>query len=287
MPLRRSPRLPFETLVVVLRPLVRFCVRHSLTLKDIINAAKILFVEAAEEEIRKTSKKINVSRISVLSGVHRIDVTKIFREKRLPGEGSHNLVLRILGQWRYGKRFCSSPDKPKPLSFGAADSEFSRLVQSISKSTNPGTVQFELERLGYVRREKNKLKLIRHTQWLGGNKQVGFEMTARDMDDLLNAAEQNLLEPENGSSNLHIRTEYDNIYLKRIPEIRDWFLERGKELHERAREFLTRFDKDISPLEEEQPAGGRVVVQAFSFTDPRNVSEEELREETRDVNPAG
>jgi hypothetical protein len=68
--------------------------------------------------------------------------------------------------------------------------------------------------------------------------------------------------------NLHIHTEYDNVPTKDLPKIRAWLLDQGKAFHRRAREYLSRFDRDVSRTSSESDSGsGRVIVTAFSWTE--------------------
>ena len=94
----------------------------------------------------------------------------------------------------------------------------------------------------------------------------GFDLAARDIDDLLRAVEGNLLDaPE--MPHLHIKTHYDNIVPEALPKIQEWFLTKGKELHEEARKFLSKFDKDLNPKLSQKPGGARVALGTFSLTE--------------------
>ena len=58
----------------------------------------------------------------------------------------------------------------------------------------------------------------------------------------------------------------DNIHLKDLPKVRQWLMDRGKEFHLSAREFLAMHDKDVTPAADpHEPAGGKVQLQAFSL----------------------
>ncbi len=68
-------------------------------------------------------------------------------------------------------------------------------------------------------------------------------------------------------SNLHLRTDFDNIYTSEIIPIRRWLIAEGKAFHKRAREFLSRFDKDLNEdVDETRKAGGKIVLTSFSFS---------------------
>lgn len=254
-----------DCLRILLRPIVRFCLRGGETIQDLLMMVKLVFIEVAEDEIRKSTAKINVSRLSVMTGLTRREVKAIFKERRSPLARTPRLSARVLGLWQQDKRFTTSQGQAKVLSFEGNESEFHNLVESVSKNLNPATVLFELVRIGAVARTPRGLKLIKDVERLTKDPRAGFEHMSRDVETLMYAVEQNL-ELGIESHNLHIRTEYDNIVISALPKIRDWLREEGKQFHKRVREFLASHDKDISPGMDEQ-GGGRVTVIACSYID--------------------
>lgn len=257
-----------QYLQILIRPFIKFCVHRGYTIQDLLTAAKHVFVEIAEEEINKTSERVNTSRISMLTGVHRLDVNRIFRDREaLPSEPL-SFLGRIVGQWEQDRRFCSKGGKPRTLTYLGDSSEFKDLVWSVSRNVAPGTVLFEMERCNLVEKQGDRLKLIKDLQTLERDPEEGYKLLSSDLETLMHSVEQNI-EETSRIANLHIRTEYDNILIDKIPEIRKWLIAEGKAFHKRAREFIAQFDLDITPLgEDNQAGGGRVVVQAFSFTEP-------------------
>ncbi len=259
-------KLEFQAIQFLLKPIVRFCLRRAHSIQDFMEAAKIVFVDVAAEELARGKERVNVSRLSVLTGLYRKDVTRIYKEQQTGVSEPQSVLGRVIGQWRHDKRFINKSGQPRVLSLKGEKSEFRRLVQTISKNINPGTILFELERMGSIERTPNGVKLVRQMPGFGSNPRKGFELLSRDIQTLVDAVQENLLSKVR-PSNLHIRTEYDNIAKEHLPEIRRWLIDEGKVFHRKTREYLSRFDKDINPeLDETTLGGGRVVVNAFSFT---------------------
>ena len=89
-------------------------------------------------------------------------------------------------------------------------------------------------------------------------------MASNDASDVLEAAQENLsLSPK--VPHLHLRTEFDNIYLSELPHIRKWLLLEGSRFHKKVRAFLSKYDKDLHPSKP-AAAGGKVVVGAYSLS---------------------
>lgn len=254
-------RIALRCLKTIIRPVARFCIKHSFTIKELLEGAKIAMLEVATEELEKAGEKVNISRLSVVTGIHRRDVMRLSREGDNLGE-SQNLISRILGQWEQDPRFLTGGGVPRVLSAEGDQSEFKTLVELVSKDLNPGTVLFQLERTGLVERTSRGLKLIRKVQSLQNDIDAGYQLLAGDIEELSLAVQENL-EASLPVPHLHARTEYDNIFASDLPEIRDWLLKEGTEFHERCRTFLARFDKDLNPSRNE-PSGSRVVVGTFS-----------------------
>ena len=101
---------------------------------------------------------------------------------------------------------------------------------SISQHLKPGTVLFELKRLGIVevtsRGVKRKMQLPGTIQ----NPEDGFELLSQDLDTLITAVTENIVHGDSKISNLHIRTEYDNIYVKDLEKAKWWLIEERKSL---------------------------------------------------------
>lgn len=251
-------------LPIVLRPLVRFCMRHSIKLGDLVESLKAVYVEVAREQLADSGSEISGSRMSVMTGVHRKDVARLL-DNELPARESKSFVTRVVGAWRNSREFCGASGKPRVLSFEGKQSEFGKLVSSVSVDLNPYTVLFELERIGAVQRTRGGLKLVSRLYNPLGDKRSGFELLASDMGDLMEAVEENLQEGSAGTvPNLHIKTEYDNIPATHAVTIREWCLREGSAFHQRARNFLSQFDRDLNPSAANGEGTIRVAVGAFS-----------------------
>jgi hypothetical protein len=251
-----------QCLRYLLYPVVKFCLRHSLKLQDLLELAKLSFLEVAEEELYRQGREVSSSRLSIMTGVHRKDVVRLKHDQAPPKKGP-DLITRLIGQWQSDRRFSSKRKGPKVLSYESMESDFAALVASVSREVNPYTVLFELERVGLVKRTRTGLKLKSPVYFPKGSVKEGFRLLGSDVDDLLSAVEENVLAKPK-VPNLHIKTEYDNVPASIVPRIRQWFLDKGSVLQEEARKYLSQCDRDINP---ELPAkGGRVRVALGTFS---------------------
>ena len=260
----RQARL--DALRAIIRPIVRFCLRQSLSVQDLYQLVRVEFVEMAYEEIKKTSPKVNASRVSVMTGVYREDIKKILENRDEVTESGQNIVSRVVGYWEQDRNFLTKSKTVRILTYEGEDSEFFRLVRKVNRNINPATVLFEIVRSGIAEKTPKGLKLVKKGAVAYGDPRKTFDLVGRDIELFIRCAEENLMQLDH-IGNLHIRTEYDNIYKKQLPKIRKWLVEHGKTYHKQVRDYLSQFDKDMNPLtDREQVAGEKVIVQAFSIT---------------------
>lgn len=250
----------------LLRPAVAFAARQSFRIQDLTELLKEVALEVAETDIIRKGQEPNVSRLSAATGLHRRDVTRLWRDEAPPKEGL-DVISRILGQWQADPHFTAKNGKPRPLTLEGKKGSFADLVHSISSDLNPYTVLNELERSGAVERRDSGIRLVRRSYQPRGDLEQGMRLLGNDAMTLVDSVGENILNPEK-LENLHVRTEYDHIAIDDEEEIRRWFLAHGSELHASVREYLSHRDCDINPKAD--PGSGRMRVSfvTFSFTEP-------------------
>lgn len=250
-------------LALVVRPAIRFCLRHSLRLQDFVECCKTVFIDEAAKILDARDMKRNISRISVMSGVHRRDVARI-QQYGLQLQYEQDLITKVVGLWQTGPKYRTKSGEPRVLTVEGDNSEFAELVESVSTDMNPGTVLFELQRVGALSVSEGKVKLSVESYVPTGDSVKGFSILANDADDLTLTVEENVLRsPE--LPQFHARTEYDNVRPEALRDIKLWFLKEGHEFHARVREFVSKHDQDINPDPNFAGRGARVTFSAFSF----------------------
>ena len=246
---------------LALKPIARYCISHGIKFMEFTEFAKQAFIDAARSELKVSGSENNVSKMSVMSGLQRRDVSRLINNQP-PKSESLNFLTKIIGQWNNDKRF-SKRGRANDLTFEGIESEFFRLVQSVSKDINPYTVLFELERLKAIEKTGNKLILRTPVLDTSRDKESSLNLLANDINDLFSGVEENIYHPSS-VPNLHITTRYDNITQEALPEIKLWLIEKGAAFHQAARAFLSRFDRDInSGIESESP---KVKISLGSFS---------------------
>lgn len=249
-------------LQILLRPIARFCLRHSLNIQNITEILKVVLLDVAAEEMVAEGEKVNISRLSVMTGLHRRDVMRIYRDKNVTTE-LQGLLSKVIGQWQHDKRFLTESKRPRVLTVDGEDNEFRRLVGSVSNDLHAGTVLFELERTGSVQRTKYGVKLLVRAFVPRRDPVSALQLLAKDTEDLATAVEENVF-GDSEVPNLHARTEYDNIRADAIPAITQWLYDEGSAFHKKARYFLAEHDQDLNPDPNVKQSGVKVALGSFS-----------------------
>lgn len=249
-----------------LKTLARLCLRRGVKIQEVEEALKKAFISVAEEELLTTGSAISVSRVSLMTGIHRREIPRFLTIKETASPKEAGLLTRVIGQWQADRRFRGSGGKTKDLTFEGMESEFVSLVRSVNKEFNPYTVLFELERLGAVKRNKDVLVLQVEAFNPSGDNSEGMRLLSNDIADLVSAVTTNVFDKPT-PPNLHIKTEYDNVCLDAVDGLRDWCLEKGGAFHEAARSHLSKYDKDLNPKLFKKEGGARIAIGTFSIVE--------------------
>ena len=256
---------PNTLFIKLLRPVIRFLFHREWKIQEMEEALRTVLLAVAEADIVRHGSEVNVSRLSIATGIHRRDVMRLWRDQ-LPKESTVNFLTKVIGQWQGDARFQDGRKKPRILTVEGANSEFSTLVSSVSKDINSYTVLFELERAGIVEKSERGLSLKKKSVAPNAaDLTAGLELLSSDMSDLLTGIETNIFS-DPSIKNLHITTAYDNIPADAAEEIKAELLKRGKAFQDSIRMYLSSFDRDINRTIEGKGTA-RIAVGLFSNCD--------------------
>lgn len=260
-----------EVLRHILAPVVRYCLKRGLKLQDLIEAAKHEFVEQACLALQNDKIKTSDSKISIMTGVHRKDISS-FRSQDGKKTSCADLVTRVIARWQTDSRFLTKNRRPRTLRFGSEHSEFATLVSAVSKEVNPYTVLFELERIAAIKKTSKGLRLVKKIYVPVGDWRQGVEFLSTDIDDLICAVDANLFDPGE-LPNLHIKTQYDAIPQAHVGTVRQWLLMEGSSFHKRVRDYLASLDCEQAKEAKNTNKVVRVCVGSFGYID-ENIKDE-------------
>lgn len=181
----------------LLRPLVRIAIRSGLTFPALADLLRELYVNVAEHDFALTSKSQTDSRVSLLTGIHRKEVS------RLRGAGAPVNVVpasvsrtsRILARWLADREFSDGEGRPRPLPrTGPADGpSFDKLVESVTRDVRPRVVLDEWLDRGIVARDADDRIILTEQAFIpssGSDQQLYY--LGRNLHDHIAAAVANV-----------------------------------------------------------------------------------------------
>ena len=137
----------------LLRPLVKLLLHYSVQYPYFANLLKLAYVEAATQ-IPVAGKHQTDSRVSMLTGIHRLDVKRLRSEIVKGNDGppaTVSLGALVVSRWTAHPEYLDNKGRPLPLPRLASSGSpvsFESLVQSVSKDIRPRVVLDEWLRLG-------------------------------------------------------------------------------------------------------------------------------------------
>ncbi len=141
----------------LLRPLVRLMLARGVTLPYLTELLKALLVEVADKEFRIGAKPPTDSRVSLVTGVHRKDVSRLRQaldastEEIVPQVVS--LGAQLVAMWLGTPRYLDDEGRPRPLPRFVSEGgelSFEGLVASVNSDIRSRVVLDEWLRLGVV-----------------------------------------------------------------------------------------------------------------------------------------
>lgn len=164
--LGEAPPSVVAALARLLRPLVRFLLNHQFTYPMFIRLLKSVYVEIAASEFVLPGKEQTDSRVSLLTGVHRKDVKRLWHGERAADDAPESVTLgsQLVALWTTDRRYLDKGRRPRSLprlAGGQSGPSFEELVASVNTDIRPRVVLDEWLRLGVARLdEEDRVSLV-------------------------------------------------------------------------------------------------------------------------------
>jgi Family of unknown function (DUF6502) len=151
-----KPRFAIDDVLVdLLAPISRLTLTSGVGIDQLIRAAKQAYVEAAREDLFPVGARVNISRLSVATGMTRKEISLLIdkpngRKARLVPRRKEQRAIRVLRGWRFDPRFQGRSGEPAKLHLKGDKHAFASLVRLYGGDVTPTAVLRELERMDAV-----------------------------------------------------------------------------------------------------------------------------------------
>ncbi len=180
----------------ILSALIRTVVNFGVTYPELIERIKLAYVKEVEQDLVSQDEKVTLSRISVISGVHRKDVKRLLSTELSDSDTERSsLTARLISLWVGDSRYIDRSGQPKLLP-AHGDISFESLVLSISTDIRSRTVLDDLIRRGIVIVCDDKLKLNQEALFPSDDLETKIEFLARNISDHILTCHHNIQRTE-------------------------------------------------------------------------------------------
>jgi hypothetical protein len=252
----------------MMRPVVRQLIAYGVSYPAFSRIVKQLYLNVAEQEFALPFKQQTDSRLSLVTGINRKEISQLRRRKQMPQtpEVEDTLVTHVIGRWMAGPPYAEAHGTPRRLPYESDDSHnvsFARLVRELGTDIPVRSVLDELLRVGAVVLLANGDVVLQQEAHIpAGDAAAKLTLLGSDPAELFSTIIHNIEHPD--AARLQRKVVYDNIGSEALAELRAEARRIGEEFIRHANVLLASQDRDRHP----KAAGGRrsrVVLGTYYF----------------------
>ncbi len=250
MPMDEIRKTLTASILKLLRPLVRLMLRNGFTYGDFADLSKWTFMDVASKEFGIPGRKQTVSRVSVITGLTRKEVSRL-QKIDTPDDSAiahqYNRAARVISGWLRDPRFQSKKGTPAPLYFDKGKASFSKLVKEHSGDVPPRAIYDELIRVGTIAKDESGKITLLSDGYVPRTGETGkLHILGTDVQLLIDTIDHNL---QQGSRTPYFQRKvaYDNLPIEALFEFRSMSAEMSQALLVECDKYLSQHDRDLNP----------------------------------------
>lgn len=147
----------------LMRPMAKALIEAGITFPAFADLAREAYVNAAFDDFPIDGRTPTISRVMVLTGIHRREVTRLAKRDRVMVGTPPSLSLgaRVIAKWCSNATYLDAQRQPLPLPRSAPSGQpsFNGLVASVSKDIRPKILLDEWLHQGLVVMEEKQIRL--------------------------------------------------------------------------------------------------------------------------------
>ena len=197
----RPPSALMAALRRLLRPLVRALIHQHVQYPQLARLLKSLYVDIAKREFAIDGEEVTLSRLSLLTGIHRREAKRVSEESKTPDAPAPSAVslgTQVLARWTGEAPWVDAEGRPRPLPWADESGiDFRALVRSVSVDIHARSVLDDWLRLGVAVQDTRDRVVLRTAAFVPTK---GFDEKAhfvgRNLRDHISAGFENLAADE-------------------------------------------------------------------------------------------
>ncbi|MFQ5994534.1 MAG: DUF6502 family protein [Acidiferrobacterales bacterium] len=234
----------------LLHPLVRILLRCGIPYGLFADLAKQTYVDIASKEFEIPGRKQTVSRVSIITGLTRKEITRIReledRDAAAAAE-RYNRAARVITGWIRDKRFADDDGQPALLPMEGEGATFTRLVREYSGDVPPRAILDELIHVGAVEQlPDSRIRLLTRAYVPRDSKADKLDILGTDVCYLIDTIDHNV-HVVDAEPRFQRKVAYDNLPVQVLEELRQMSANEAQALLEKIDRWMAGHDRDTNP----------------------------------------
>ncbi|MFW1840243.1 DUF6502 family protein [Acinetobacter gyllenbergii] len=179
-----------DSIYPMMQHIARWLIHSGVGYTDFVAALKPIFYEQALLELDRIKQNKTDSAVSLLSGLHRKDVSSFRQQANQTATETPNFAIsvpaRVIARW-------IALDLPTQIPVSGEENSFEALVKHISTEKHPRSILFELQRLGVVVQIDQDVMLQQHSFTPDNQMQESKALFSANLSDHLAAGIDNFI----------------------------------------------------------------------------------------------
>jgi len=234
----------------ILRPLVRILLRNGISYGTFADLAKGVYIDVARQEFSIEDRKQSTSRVSILTGLSRKEVSRVGKLQRPSDQGSaerYNRAARVIAAWLREPDFIDGEGQPAILPMSGMGATFSELVRRFSGDVPARAIRDELMRVGALEQlADGRFRLLARAYIPKISEIDKIHILGTDVRHLISTIDHNL-RPNVSEPFFQRKVAYDNLPQEVLPQFRRLTVRKAQALLENMDRWLARHDRDTNP----------------------------------------
>ncbi|MDH3587919.1 MAG: DUF6502 family protein [Gammaproteobacteria bacterium] len=143
----------------LMRPIVAMLLRSGITWKEFADLSRTVFVRVATEGYGRKGRPTNVSRVAILTGLSRREVTRqrklLDADDQMSSDSQISVAARVLSGWYQDPDFLGGDGNPVDLRRTGPHPSFESLLKRYSGDIPPVALSKELLGVGAIREQSD------------------------------------------------------------------------------------------------------------------------------------
>ncbi len=220
---------------VLMRPIIRILLKAGVNYKQFAKLTREVYVEVATDDFGISGRKTNTSRVAILTGISRSEVTKIKKKQEDDGEieipQTVNNASRLLSGWHVNPDYLDKDMKPMSLFVDGPEPNFTSLMNEYGGDIPLTAMLKELKSVKAVEvnPDKSIKALQRNFMPIAFDENRIFNIID-DLVDMSNTAYQNLVRDHDEESYFQAKVTNDYISESAYSEFQAMVREKGMKM---------------------------------------------------------